>query len=144
MEARIAPIRRPGYVGLAIALQVVCGVMAVPVGLTLISDPTGAGIGLPPGWIEGTAFGTYLLPGLYLLVMNGLGMLLSALLAARRHPAAPWLMGALGIGLMIWIAVQVAIMPESMILQPILFGFGLVMGLVAFFWIRDLRRDRVS
>jgi uncharacterized membrane protein len=139
VDAR-ATIPRPPFVWLGVALQVVCGVLAIPIGIQFILDPTGSSVGLPPGWIEATAFGSYLVPGLYLLAMNGIGMLIAAALAVRRHPLAPWLMGGLGIGLMIWIAVQIAIMPEYMILQPILFGFGLAMGFVALFWLRAIRR----
>jgi hypothetical protein len=43
--------------------------------------------------------------------MNGAGQLVAAALIVGRHPLAPWLTGALGVGLMIWIAVQVAMMP---------------------------------
>ena len=133
-------IPRPRFGWIGGSRQVVCGVLAIPVGIMFITDPSGSSLQLPPGWIEATPFGNYLVPGLYLLVMNGIVMLLAALLAAIRHPLAPWLMGALGIGLMIWIVVQVALMPETMFLQPVMFAFGLVMGFVALFWLRDLRR----
>lgn len=140
MFAADVRIPRPRYAWLGVALQFICGVLAVPVGVMFITDPSGASLQLPPGWIEATPFGSYLIPGLYLFLVNGLVMLVAALLAVVRHPMAPWLMGALGIGLMIWIAVQVAVMPETMYLQPVMFAFGLVMGFVALFWLRDLRR----
>jgi hypothetical protein len=141
MTASATVIRRPAYVWLAVVLEVACAAAAIPVGIMFITDPTGASIQMPPGWIEATPFGSYLIPGLYLFAVNGIGMLVAAALAVRRHPTAPWLVGALGIGLMIWIGVQVALMPETMILQPIVFVAGLLMGAVALFWLRDLRRD---
>ena len=52
-----------------------------------------------------------------------------------RHPLAPWLTGALGIGLMIWIAVQVATMPFHP-LQPTMFAIGAVEGLALLAWLR--------
>jgi hypothetical protein len=64
-------------------------------------------------------------------------MLVLAALSFIRHPIAPWLTGALGIGLMIWISVQVAFMPEIMILQPLFFVVGVAMGFIALFWLTD-------
>ena len=44
---------------------------------------------------------------------------------------------ALGVGLMVWIVVQVLLMPFHP-LQPIMFAIGTVEGLVALLWIRRL------
>jgi hypothetical protein len=148
MELRIVPasggqVVRPWYAWLAAAAAVASGVLAIPVGWLFISDPTGVSMGLPPGWIEATVFGTYLIPGLYLLVMNGAAMLLLAGLVVRRHWAAPWLAGVLGVGMIIWIAVQLVVMPEMMILQPIFLGVGLLLGLVALFWLRRTGQLRI-
>ncbi len=77
-------------------------------------------------------FGSFLVPGLFLLLVSGVGQLVAAALAVVRHTLAPWLMGALGVGLLIWNAVQVPIIPLSF-LQPVLFIIGLVEGLAAFF-----------
>ena len=140
MQLQIVPagrrVERPRYAWLALAAAVFTGVLAIPVGLMFIADPTGASMQLPPGWIEDTVFGSYLVPGLYLLLVNGVGMLVLAGLILARHWTAPWLTAILGVGLVIWILVQVAIMPETMILQPIFLVTGLLMGFVALFWLR--------
>ena len=130
-------VERPGYAWIAVGLQVVVGLAAIPIGLQLIANPEGAPLGLPQGWIDATPFGSWLVPGLFLFAMNGIGQLLAAALIVARHPLAPWLTGALGVGLMIWIAVQVATMPFHP-LQPTMFTIGAVEGLVALAW---LRRD---
>jgi hypothetical protein len=54
----------------------------------------------------------------------------------RRHWTAPWLTGVLGVGLIIWILVQLAVMPETMILQWIFLATGIALGFVALFWLR--------
>jgi hypothetical protein len=140
MQLQVVPpsrrVERPGYAWLAFVAATFTGVLAIPVGLMLITDPTGASMQLPPGWIEATIFGSYLVPGFYLLLVNGVGMLALAGLIFVRHWAAPWLTAILGVGLIIWILVQLAIMPETMILQPIFLGTGLLMGVVALFWLR--------
>jgi hypothetical protein len=91
---------------------------------------------LPEEWIRNTVFGTYVLPGLYLLFINGIGMLAVAVLSVARHWLAPWLTGALGAGLIIWIGVQFAVMPETLILQPLFMAVGFVLGFIALFWLR--------
>jgi hypothetical protein len=129
---------RPGWVWIGVGLQLFVGVMAVPVGLVMIADPHGNPVGIPQEWIASSPFGSYLLPGIFLLLVNGIGQLTAAALAIGRHPLAPWAMGALGAGLLIWIAVQVLIIPLSF-LQPMIFAVGIAQGLVALFWIRTLR-----
>ncbi len=117
------PIDRPWYALVAVALELFTALGAIPVGIMLITDPTGAGVGFPPGWIEATPFGSYLVPGIYLLAMNGVGMLVLAGLTLMRHWVAPWLTGVLGTGLAIWIGVQLIVMPEVSFLQAI---FGVI------------------
>jgi hypothetical protein len=140
MQLQIVPaaprVERPRYAWLACVAAVFSGVLAIPVGLMFIADPTGASMQLPPGWIEATPFGSYLIQGLYLFAVNGIGMLVLAALIVLRHWTAPWLTAILGVGLIVWIVVQLAIMPETMILQPIFLGTGLLMGFVALFWLR--------
>ena len=131
----------PRFVWIAVVLEVATAVLAIPVGLIFITDPTGKGMGID-GWLAGTIFPDYLVPGLCLFAVNGLGMVVLAMLTIMRRPIAPWLTGALGVGLMIWIGVQVAIMPRTMFLQPTFFAVGLVLGFVALFWLLAIRRMR--
>jgi hypothetical protein len=140
MEVNIVPasakVPRPAYAWIAAAAAVFTGVLAIPVGLLFIGDPTGAAIGVPQGWIEATVFGSYVIPGLYLLFVNGVGMLILAALIVLRHWTAPWLTAILGVGLIIWILVQLIVMPETMFLQWIFLAVGLLLGFVALFWLR--------
>ena len=138
IQARPAGItvERPRWVWAAVLLELFTALGAIPVGIQLITDPTGAGVGFPPGWIEATPFGSYLIPGLYLLLMNGLGMLVLAGLTVRRHWTAPWLTGILGAGLVIWIAVQLVVMPETSFLQAMFGAIGVVLVGIGVAWLR--------
>jgi hypothetical protein len=140
MQVRVVPatprVERPVYAWIGFVAAVITGVAAIPVGLLFITDPTGASIGLPAGWIEETIFGSYLVPGLYLLLMNGVGMLVLAALIVLRHWTAPWLMAVLGVGLISWIVVQLLVMPETMVLQWVFLATGVLLGFVALFWLR--------
>jgi hypothetical protein len=130
------PIERPRYVWLAVAIELLTAITAVPVGWMLMTDPSGAGIQLPHDWIENSVFGSYFIPGLYLFAMNGIGMLVAAGLTVLRHWSAPWLSGTLAVGLIVWILVQLLIMPEVMWLQWLFLTAGIVLGCVTLFWMR--------
>ena len=127
----------------AVILELATAIGAIPVGIMLITDPSGAGVGFPAGWIEATPFGSYLVPGLYLLLANGVGMLLVAGLTLVRHWTAPWLTGVLGSGLAIWIGVQLLVMPEVSVLQAIYGAIGLVLAAASVAWLRRTRQLRL-
>jgi hypothetical protein len=129
-------IERPTYVWLAIVLELFTAFGAIPVGIMFITDTSGATVGLQAGWIEATPFGTYLVPGLYLLLVNGFGMLVAAALSLMRHRVAPWLTGVLGAGLVIWILVELLLLPETMFLTWLFLAIGLVLGVISLVWLR--------
>lgn len=129
-------VERPRYAWVAIALEVFTAIGAIPVGLVFLSDPSGGAMGLPQGWIEATPFGSYAIPGAYLFAMNGIGMLVVAGASVMRHWSAPWLTGVLGTGLVIWILVQVLVMPEPMWLQGVFLAVGLVLDAISLAWLQ--------
>ena len=89
-----------------------------------------------PSWVAGDR-GLVAVLTLLLLLVNGFGQIGAAVLAMIRHPLSPWLMGILGVGLLIWITVQVLVVPLSF-LQPAIFLLGLLQGFVALLWLRRL------
>jgi hypothetical protein len=136
IASRPHAIESPPYVWVAVILEILTAVLAIPVGWAFIQDPTGRALGIPQGWIESTAFGTYLIPGLYLLLVNGFAMAAAATLSARRHWIAPWLTGTLGVGMIIWIAVEILTLPETMVLTWVFLAIGIALGFIALFWLR--------
>ncbi|WP_297707537.1 hypothetical protein [uncultured Eudoraea sp.] len=65
-------MKRSISANLLILLIFLQAISAVPAGLSLIIDPSGKGIGLPPGVLENTPFKNFLIPGLFLFVVLGL------------------------------------------------------------------------
>jgi hypothetical protein len=132
--------RRPPALTALIGLLIFQGVSAAPPGLMLAIDPTGAAMQMPAGDLAGSPFRDYLIPGIILCVVLGLGAFFVAAClfrpprwgAARpfgRHWA--WAAsGAFGVALMIWIVVQISMIGLGSWLQPLYFAVGLaIVGL---------------
>ncbi|MEZ4516650.1 MAG: hypothetical protein R3C44_07360 [Chloroflexota bacterium] len=85
-------------------LQVFIGIGAVPVGLMMIIDPSGP---LPIEMLEGSPFPNFLIPGIVLFSINGVGSLIGAVLTFRQHAYAGLVAIGLGAFLMVWIVMQV-------------------------------------
>jgi hypothetical protein len=98
----------------------------VPAGLIFILDPSGSGIGFSPELLEGTPFSNYLLPGTFLFAVNGVATLVGGVLSFFRHRYAGELAVALGVLLIAWIVIQVAMIGLAHWLQPLYFGLGVV------------------
>lgn len=109
-------------------LQVFIAIGAIAGGVTLVMDVSGAGMGFPSGLLAATPFNDYLLPGLYLLLVNGLGTLLAAFLSFRRHHWAAEIGIAFGLALMGWIIAQILWVGYISWMQPFYFALGLLEG----------------
>ncbi len=115
------------------ALQVLVGLGAVGGGLGLALDPRGANIGLPLELLEGSPFSSYLIPGIVLLTVNGLGSLVGAAASFTRRRYAGELAMALGAFLVAWIVVQVYWIRVFHWLHALYLGLGsleLILGLL--------------
>ena len=60
--------------------------LSVAGALVLIADPTGINTGLHELWLNQTAFGTFIVPGLIILSMITLPVLVWLFLTIRNHP----------------------------------------------------------
>jgi len=83
-------------------------------------------IPLPVSALKGSPFDTYFAPGLILFCALGLGPLAAAQLAWRRHPLAPIAALVVGVALLVWMAVEIAIVGYSN--RPPLQPFYLLLG----------------
>ncbi|MGE3962446.1 MAG: hypothetical protein AB7F65_12265 [Dehalococcoidia bacterium] len=113
---------------LAAAPQALMGIGALFGGYSLIADAEG--FGMDPAWLEHSPFGDYLVPGLFLFIVIGLGNMLGALLALgnRGWAAAAVLNGAM---MFAWLTVETALVrwqggPQG-ILLAVCGGSGLLM-----------------
>ncbi|HKM93706.1 MAG TPA: hypothetical protein VJY41_08655 [Prolixibacteraceae bacterium] len=106
-------------------LQIFVGMGALAGGLPMILNPEGA-----PGFsielLQNSPFENYLIPGFILLVVNGLGQLISSYFSLKVKKEAAVLGIIFGAALMIWIAVQMYYISLSSWMQPLFFAVGMV------------------
>ena len=108
------------------ALQVFIGIGGVAGGFGLVTEPSGANLGFQVDLLSKSPFSDYLIPGLVLLLINGIGSLAGGVLSFLRYRYASLCAIALGAFLMIWIVAQVWWIGLTIWLQPLFFGLGLV------------------
>jgi hypothetical protein len=123
-----------------LVLEVLLSLGALGGGLVLILAPRGEIMPLPLSALAGSPFDTYLGPGLILFSVLGLGPLAAARLAWLRHPFAPVAAFIVGVALLIWVAVEIAIIGysnepplQAIYLTP---GAAIIVGAIG--WVRSV------
>ena len=142
-RGRAAGVPRPemhvaGWV--AVAGLVVLGLGALAGGISLVVKPDGSVMGFETSILAGSPFRDFLMPGLILGGLFGIGSLAVAGMGLARWRIAPFLAFAIGVAQMIWILVQLAIIKELSFLHPTMFIIGLVVAVAAYFWGRPIFR----
>jgi len=108
-------------------LQIFIGIGALPAGLLLVIDPSGEMMNMPLEMLAGSPFPNFLVPGLFLLAVNGIGNIIGAVVTFRRHRWAGLVAMGLGAFLVAWIIIQVWIVkPPIHWLQALYFVLGLI------------------
>ena len=89
---------------IAAATEIVIGVAAVFGGYGLLSDAEG--LGVKQTWLDGSVFPDYTVPGLFLLVVIGGGMLSTAAITVVRERHAALAAGVMANVLVLWGATE--------------------------------------
>lgn len=135
--------RRPAPLIALIVVQLFQALGALGGGAVLVASPKGGIIKMPLSYLHGSPFSDFLIPGIILFVVLGVGPLAVAWALIRRPPSAAleavnpfpheywgWtLSGVIGVGLVIWIAVEVLVIPFTF-LQPFYATVGIVIILL--------------
>ena len=112
-------------------LEIVLGVGALGGGAALVLGPRGQIIPLPVAALQGSPFDTYLVPGLILFFVLGVGPLVAAWLSWRRQRWGPVLAIVVGVALLAWMIVELAIVGYTS--SPPLQAIYLSLGAAIFF-----------
>jgi len=118
-------MRKRPYIWLGV-LQVFIGIGAVAGGAGLALDPSGESLGMPLELLEETPFATFLIPGIVLFAVNGMGSLTGAIASFARRWYAGQAAIALGAFLIAWILAQVYWFAGFHWLHWLYLGLGIV------------------
>ena len=120
-------------------ILVLVAVGAIPAGLALILKPDGSILHMPTDILQGSPFKDFLIPGIFLLGVNGLASLAGAVICFihSRYSAISGLL--LGIGLVVWIIVQLLTTGLISWMQPAYFAVGLVEIILGLLIMKRLR-----
>jgi hypothetical protein len=91
----------------AFILLFINGIGAIWGGAGLIYDPTGEFMQMPLDFLKYSPFSTYLIPGILLLLFNGLLSTSFAIMGLRKHKHFAYMAIAQGLVLAIWLTVQI-------------------------------------
>ena len=103
-------------------LQIFIGLGAVAGGIGLISG----GLKFPLEWLSRSPFTDYLIPGIILLSVNGIGSLIGGIVSLKRYRYAGEIAFALGVFLTLWIVIQVYWIGDIHWLHMLYFLLGIV------------------
>jgi hypothetical protein len=108
-------------------LLAINGAGAVYGGILLVTDPTGWKLGMPTSVLQYSPFSDFLIPGLLLLIIIGVGSLLvCALTLVKARGYAVWTL-FMGFTLSIWIAVQMLMLRDVHALQLLYAFIGILL-----------------
>jgi hypothetical protein len=115
----------PAAARVVIGLEIFLGVGALFGGAALILGPDGHLIGMPTKGLAGSPFDSFLIPGIVLFTVVGLGPLGAAVLTLRRHAMASRAAIAVGVVLICWITVEMLVLAGP---ASLAWAFYLVLG----------------
>ncbi len=129
---------RPASLWVLLALLGQLSARALAGGAALIADPTGALVGLPREPLGATPVGDFLVPGLVLALAFGVGSAVVCYgLVARREWARRGAV-AVGLALLVWILVEVAV---GFVRATVPLNLGTAVGVLALAARRSVRDD---
>jgi hypothetical protein len=105
-------------------LQALVGLSALVSGALMVVFPAGGPMRLPSAMLQGSPFTDFLVPGLILFAVIGLGHATASVMSFRRSRFSGYTGAVMGLGLMIWIFVQVSLIGGGHWLQYLYFALG--------------------
>ena len=118
----------PLPIRILIALLLFLAVGAIAGGSVILSDPSGAFAQMSPRDLAGSPFPDFFMPGLLLLVVLGFGSAVAAFLLWKLPGRVSWFFAVcISIALVVWIAIQIAIIGYRGWLRPFYASLGVAM-----------------
>jgi len=116
--------------GILLVLHIFVGIGAVAGGLAAILNPA-APMGLAAESIPGFPFDSFLVPGIILFGLIGIGNLMAAIPIFYKRRWLGYTSGVLGCTLMGWIVIQCILLGSVVVLHVIFFALGAAISSLA-------------
>ena len=116
------------------------GIISVASGAAMIATN---GMGMPLEWLEGTAFTSYIIPGLILLIIIAGVTILAGILLLKNRRGALEAAAASGFGLLIWLFTEMYVLEkmESHFLHAIIFAEALIILLAVMVLLKLYKKE---
>lgn len=114
-------------------LQTFNGLSGLLGGIMLINDPTGNSLNMRMEWLKETPFQNFLIPGIVLFLVVGIGNTVGIWLTFRKKNKRSQFGLVFGLILMFWIISQVLWIGYKDFLQPLYFTTGLLQAITGFY-----------
>lgn len=101
-------------------------------GIGFVLDPSGENVGVPNNLLDNVPFSTFLIPGLWLLIVYGIGSAVIIYGLVRRQSWAEMAGMLLGVVLIGWIIGQVILWGDPMWLQYLYFVVGVTLVVLGY------------
>lgn len=118
-----------------VVLELLTALSAAAGGVGLLWDDA---IRMPDDWLTGTPFHSWVLPGIFLILVVAVPMATAAALELRRSPMAGVASVGAGAAQIGWIGAELLIMGRYNVLQPVMMLVGLAVLLLSV-WVRRHR-----
>ena len=112
---------------ISIILLVFTGISACFGGIVLVMDPTGSIIQMPVELLKHSPFTNFLIPGLILLIIIGIGSIVTTVFVISKNKYFPKIITASGSALIIWIITQIIMIQSLSYLHFVYGGIGLIL-----------------
>jgi hypothetical protein len=109
-----------------VVLQIFVGITAVLGGIGLVSDPSGTKMNVPLELLKNSPFTNYLIPGLVLLLVIGVGHVIGGIITFLRHRYSGNMAMLFGAFLALYMITEVWFIGLVNVSQPLYFVLGAV------------------
>ncbi len=125
-------------------VQLFIGFGGISGGILLVIDPSGAKIGFELSLLTGTPFSDFFIPGLFLLLFNGIFVLLAAVASFKKYRYAGEIGIFFGVGLLVFMVAEIIWIGLVMWLQHLFLIIAVIEIFIGFFiWkFRLLKSDQ--
>lgn len=103
------------------------GISAVVGAVPMILDPEGTPWQMPQSLLDPSPFDSYLIPGIVLLIANGVLSLASLIAVVRKDPGYGWWVTLQGAVLAAWLVVEIAMIRTVIGIHYVYGGVAVVM-----------------